>query len=172
MFSRTQVMTTRDVDLSEIAATMTKMLKRTLREDIVLQTDFAPDLPVIRADPVMMEQVMLNLVVNARDATPSAGTVTITTRAVMVDDQRAGHTPGATSGLCVCLSVSDSGQGISPDVLPRIFEPFYTTKEPGKGTGLGLSTVYGIVRQHGGWVEVETTIGTGTTFNVLIPTRT
>jgi two-component system cell cycle sensor histidine kinase/response regulator CckA len=171
MFSRTQVMTTRDVDLSEIAATMTKMLARTLREDIVLETDFAPDLPVIRADPVMMEQVMLNLVVNARDAIPSAGTVTITTRAVTVDDQRAGRTPGATPGPCVCLSVRDSGQGISPDVLPRIFEPFYTTKEAGKGSGLGLSTVYGIVRQHGGWVEVETTIGTGTTFSVLIPIR-
>jgi two-component system, cell cycle sensor histidine kinase and response regulator CckA len=170
MFSRKQIMTMRDVNLSEIAESMTKMLRRTLRADIVLETDLDPHLPVIRADSGMMEQVLLNLVVNARDAIPSVGTVAISTRAVMVDEQRAGETSGATPGPSVSLSVSDTGRGIPPDVLRRIFEPFYTTKEAGKGTGLGLATVYGIVRQHGGWLEVETTVGKGTTFNVLIPT--
>lgn len=170
MFSRKQVMTVREVNLSEIADNMMKMLRRTLRGDIVLEMDLDPQLPVIRADPGMMEQVLLNLVVNARDAIPSVGTVAISTRAVMVDEQRARETSGATPGRCLCLSVSDTGRGIPPEVLDRIFEPFFTTKETGKGSGLGLATVYGIVRQHGGWLEVQTTVGTGTTFNILIPT--
>lgn len=169
MFSRNQVMAPRDIDLSAIADNMTKMLKRTLREDMVLHADYAPHLPLVHADAGMMEQVLLNLVVNARDAMPRGGTLTITTRAVMVEEDHARRTPGASPGLRVRLSVRDSGEGIPPEVLPRIFEPFYTTKEQGKGTGLGLAMVYGIVRQHGGWVEVDSSIARGTTVNVLLP---
>jgi CheY-like chemotaxis protein len=117
----------------------------------------------------MMEQVLLYLVVNARDAMPSGGRLVISTAEAVLLPSAAASCPGAVPGAFVRLSVSDSGQGIPPEVVPRIFEPFFTTKDAGKGTGLGLATVYGIVQQHGGWIDVDTAVGRGTTFHIHLP---
>jgi CheY-like chemotaxis protein len=117
----------------------------------------------------MMEQVILNLVVNARDAMPNGGQLCVTTEPLSLDEAQARVNPEARAGKFVCLSVSDTGTGIAPEVLPRIFEPFFTTKEIGKGTGLGLATVYGIVQQHQGWLEVSSQVGEGSTFKVFLP---
>src|SRR5437867_12109541 len=117
----------------------------------------------------MIEQVLMNLVVNARDAMPKGGQLTIGTEAMAVDAARAECRPDARAGDFVCLSVRDTGCGIEPENMTRIFEPFFTTKGVGKGTGLGLATVYGIVKQHQGWLEVESQVGVGTTFKVFLP---
>jgi two-component system cell cycle sensor histidine kinase/response regulator CckA len=116
----------------------------------------------------MLDQVILNLAVNARDAMPQGGRVNIETGETTIDDGASTANPDATSGHHVWLSVSDTGCGIAPEVLQRIFEPFFTTKAPGRGTGLGLATVYGIIKQHRGWIEVETELGRGTTFRVFL----
>jgi CheY-like chemotaxis protein len=116
-----------------------------------------------------MEQVLLNLVVNARDAMPGGGQLLIAAEGVSFDAAYARMNPEARAGEFVCLSVGDTGTGIAPEHLQRIFEPFFTTKEPGKGTGLGLATVYGIVKQHQGWVEVSSRVGEGTTFKIFLP---
>ena len=169
LFSRKQVMQQRDLDLNDVLANMTRMLQRILGEDIMLRAEFAGGLPVVHADQGMMEQVLLNLAVNSRDAMPHGGELHIATRlsaAGGVDQQRPAD---LGEGDYVCVSVRDTGMGIPPDTLARIFEPFFTTKDPGKGTGLGLATVYGIVAQHEGRVVVESTVGTGTTFHVFLP---
>jgi CheY-like chemotaxis protein len=145
------------------------MLKRVIREDIRLECRYAAQLPFVQADPGMMEQVLLNLVVNARDAMPCGGQLFITTAGVSLGAAYARTNPEARAGEFVCLSVSDTGTGIAPEHLERVFEPFFTTKEPGKGTGLGLATVYGIVKQHQGWVEVSSRVGEGTTFKIFLP---
>jgi CheY-like chemotaxis protein len=121
------------------------------------------------ADQGMLEQVVMNMAVNARDAMPRGGRLTITTAAIVVDEEHQRRHPLATPGDYVRLSVSDTGGGIPDDVLPQIFEPFFTTKESGKGTGLGLAISLGIVQQHRGWIEVETRRGEGTTFHVYLP---
>jgi CheY-like chemotaxis protein len=146
------------------------MLNRVIREDIRLQCSYAPHLPFIQADPGMMEQVLLNLVVNARDAMPRGGQLLITTDTANFDAAYAQTHPEASAGEFVCLTVSDTGTGIAPEHLPRIFEPFFTTKELGQGTGLGLATVYGIVKQHRGWIEVSSQPGAGATFKIFLPT--
>ena len=128
-----------------------------------------PNLPAVNGDVGMMEQVLLNLAVNARDAMPQGGQLIINTAARTFDETYVKRNPEARAGQFVCLSVQDTGCGIAPEVLPRIFEPFFTTKEAGRGTGLGLATVYGIVKQHQGWLEVESQVGQGTTFNVFLP---
>ena len=169
-FSRRQVMQQRRLDLNEVVGNMTKMLGRILGEDIALELSYWPEPPVIQADAGMMEQVLLNLAVNARDAMPHGGHLSIR---ISVQDLETPHTSQHTEarpGRFVCLTVADSGTGIAPEILQRIFEPFFTTKEVGKGTGLGLATVYGIVKQHQGWVEVESQIGRGATFRVYLPT--
>jgi CheY-like chemotaxis protein len=117
----------------------------------------------------MIEQVLLNLAVNTRDAMPRGGQLVISTALRTLDETQAERNPEARAGQFIRLSASDTGSGIAPEVLPRIFEPFFTTKEVGKGTGLGLATVYGIVKQHQGWIEVESEVGRGTTFNVFLP---
>jgi len=117
----------------------------------------------------MMEQVLLNLAVNSRDAMPRGGLLAIKISALEVDARRLAEHPEARAGQFVCLRVTDTGCGIPPEILPRIFEPFFTTKEVGKGTGLGLATVYGIVKQHQGWIEVESEPGKGTTFSIFLP---
>jgi PAS domain S-box-containing protein len=167
--SRRQVMQLRRLDLNDVVANMTKMLGRILGEDIALQLQYSPAPALIQADGGMMEQVLLNLVVNARDAMPGGGQlhIQIALRQLTVE-----HLPGksgATPGPFVCLSVSDTGCGISPENLRRIFEPFFTTKEVGKGTGLGLATAYGIVKQHHGWIDVQSQLGRGSTFQVFLP---
>jgi len=149
-----------DLDLNETVAQITKMLQRILGEDITLRTEYAPVLPMIQADTGMIEQILLNLSVNARDAMKEGGKLTIRTST----EKRPG-----TEEVSACLQVADNGTGIAPDILPRIFEPFFTTKEVGKGTGLGLATVYGIVQQHHGTINVHSELGKGTTFTISFP---
>jgi CheY-like chemotaxis protein len=157
------------VVLNDVIANLTKMLKRVLRENIDLQCHYAAPLPYVQADTSMMEQIILNLVVNARDAMPGGGQLRVATEHLTLDAAYARANPGARAGEFVCLLVSDTGTGIAPEVLPRIFEPFFTTKDVGKGTGLGLATVYGIVQQHQGWIEVASQVGKGSTFKVFLP---
>jgi PAS domain S-box-containing protein len=168
-FSRRQTHAARDVDLGEVLGGVTKMLRRILGEDITLESRFAPGLRPVHADPGMMEQVLMNLAVNARDAMPRGGRLLIALEPVTLDASAAAARHSARVGSFVCLSVSDTGCGIPPQIRDRIFEPFFTTKEIGKGTGLGLATVFGIVEQHGGWIELESTVGAGTTFRVFLP---
>jgi CheY-like chemotaxis protein len=155
--------------LNEVIANLTKMLNRVLRENIDLQCQYAALLPYVQADTGMIEQVILNLVVNARDAMPQGGQLRVATEQVTLVEAHARVNPKARAGEFVCVMVSDTGTGIAPEVLPRIFEPFFTTKELGKGTGLGLATVYGIVKQHEGWIEVSSQVGVGSTFTVFLP---
>ena len=169
IFSRKQAMHSEPLALNGLVQNLTKMLKRVIREDIRLECRYADQLPFVLADPGMLEQALLNLVVNARDALPRGGQLLITTEGVSLDAAYAHTHPDARAGEFVSLSVSDTGTGIAPEHLERIFEPFFTTKEPGKGTGLGLATVYGIVKQHRGWIEVSSRLGEGTTFRILLP---
>jgi len=168
-FSRKQQMAPQELNLNEVINGMAKMVARLLSADIALEVAPAPDLPALDGDVGMMEQILLNLAVNARDAMPQGGKLTISTRACEIKGEAAERNAEARPGRFVRLTVSDTGHGIPPGVLPRIFEPFFTTKEAGKGTGLGLATVYGIVKQHQGWIEVETKVDQGTTFNVYLP---
>lgn len=168
-FSRRSVRQSKNIDLGQLVGDMTKLLRRLLGEDIALETRFAPALPLINADPGMMEQVIMNLAVNARDAMPEGGRLLVMLDAETIDNDYVRLHPRATPGAYICMSVSDTGCGISEENLPRIFEPFFTTKEIGKGTGLGLATVFGIIEQHHGWIEVLSTVGKGSTFNVFLP---
>jgi len=168
-FSRRQVMQPRRLDMNEVVSNMTKMLSRILGEDISLQLNYFPQPALIEADAGMMEQVLLNLAVNSRDAMPKGGQLSIRISVVEVDGRHVIQHPEAHPGPFVCLDATDTGCGIAAENLRRIFEPFFTTKEVGKGTGLGLATVYGIVKQHQGWIEVESEIGQGTGFRVFIP---
>jgi PAS domain S-box-containing protein len=168
-FSRRQVMQPRQLDLNEVVSNMTKMLSRILGEDIALQLNYSPQPALVQADAGMIEQVLLNLAVNSRDAMPKGGQLIIKIAGVEIGLRHVAHHPEARAGRCICLSVVDTGTGIEPEVLPRIFEPFFTTKEIGKGTGLGLATVYGIVKQHQGWIEVESHPGKGAGFKVFLP---
>lgn len=168
-FSRRQVLQPRVIDVNAILADMERMLSRLIGEHIQLETQLAPDLPTIKADPGQFEQVILNLVVNARDAMPAGGTLTIETGPVEIGNDTHFAEPGLRPGPHARIRVTDTGTGMQPDVLARIFEPFYTTKEQGKGTGLGLSTAYGIVQQTGGQLQVESAPGAGTSFTILIP---
>jgi PAS domain S-box-containing protein len=169
MFSRRQTMQPHDLDLTQSINDITKMLRRTLGEEIQLQFKFAMQSLFIHADAGMLDQVLMNLAVNARDAMPKGGRLIIETSAVEIDAAAAAHNPPDRSGSFVCLSVSDTGCGIPPEILPRIFEPFFTTKDVGKGTGLGLATVFGIVQQHQGWVRVYSEAGRGSTFRIYLP---
>jgi signal transduction histidine kinase/DNA-binding response OmpR family regulator len=169
MFSRKQVMQPMPLDLNEVISSVTKMLRRILGEDIRVHFHYSPGLPAIQADASMVEQIILNLAVNARDAMPRGGNLTIGTNTIRITPQHARFNSEAKPGDYVCLRVSDTGTGIAPEVLPRVFEPFFTTKGVGKGAGLGLATIYGIAKQHHGWVEVLTEQGRGTTFRVFLP---
>ena len=169
LFSRKQVMQASSLDLNAVVGNMTRMLQRILGEDVALRADYSPGLPPIHADTGMIEQILLNLAVNSRDAMPSGGTLTISTSTEILDENQAQQHPEANPGPHVCLSMSDTGCGILPEILPRIFEPFFTTKEVGRGTGLGLATVYGIVNQHHGWTAVTSEAGKGTTFRIFFP---
>jgi len=168
-FSRRQVMQPRRLDMSEIVCNMTQMLSRILGEDIALQLRYSAQPALVQADAGMMEQVLLNLAVNSRDAMPKGGKLTINISIQEGHSLQSDLISGTHTGNFVCLSVIDTGCGISPENLPRIFEPFFSTKAVGKGTGLGLATVYGIIQQHEGWIKVQSEPGNGTTFNVFIP---
>jgi two-component system, cell cycle sensor histidine kinase and response regulator CckA len=163
-------MESQPVDLSAVVGNMTKMLKRIIGENINLQCQCAEGLPHIQGDIGMMEQVLVNLVVNARDAMPHGGCLQVTVEKTRIPETEAQADRQARAGEFICLTVRDNGTGIDPEHLPRIFEPFFTTKEIGKGTGLGLATVYGIVKQHLGWVGVTSQVGEGATFKIFLPT--
>jgi len=169
MFSRKQKLQPKVLDLNKIISNVGKMLERILGEHITLETRCAPELPAIEADAGMIDQIIMNLSVNARDAMPKGGTLLISTSVASVNEFYVQLHADALVGEFVRLSVTDNGTGMSREIISRIFDPFFTTKEVGKGTGLGLATVYGIVKQHNGWIEVDTEAGTGTTFNVFLP---
>ncbi len=168
-FSRKQELHLQVADLNEVVNNVGKMLRRILGEDINLSLDFAPGLPSIKADLGMLEQVLMNLAVNSRDAMPKGGQLVISTTVITIDAAEARLNPESSPGQFVCLSFSDTGSGIKPENINRIFEPFFTTKEKGRGTGLGLATVYGIVKQHQGWIQVTSQLNRGTTFQVHLP---
>jgi signal transduction histidine kinase/ActR/RegA family two-component response regulator len=169
LFSRKETLKPRDLDLNQSLNAMTNMLRRILGEDIQIQFKFAMEPLFIHADAGMMDQVLLNLTVNARDAMPKGGRLIIETSAVEFDESVLGQSAQGRPGSFVCLSVSDTGCGIPAENLSRIFEPFFTTKDVGKGTGLGLATLFGIVQQHQGWVSVYSEVGQGTTFRIFLP---
>jgi PAS domain S-box-containing protein len=169
LFSRQQVMQKQDVDLNDVVTNLSKMLHRIIGEDVQLQLSLHPAPLFTHADAGMLDQVLLNLAVNARDAMPGGGRLLVATHEIELDEEHARLYPEAVPGRYACLNVSDSGIGIPPDVMPRIFDPFFTTKEAGKGTGLGLATVFGIVKQHGGWIKVQSTPGLGTHFQIFLP---
>jgi CheY-like chemotaxis protein len=168
-FSRRQVAVPRVTSLNDVVRHIDKMLRRIIGEDIELRTKFSPGLSPAKIDPVHIEQVIMNLAVNSRDAMPQGGKLTIETANAEITGDRAGGHLEIAAGRYVMLTVSDTGTGMDVATKSRIFEPFFTTKEPGKGTGLGLSTVYGIVKQNGGEVQVDSQPGHGTTFKIYFP---
>ena len=168
-FSRRQVLQPRVFDLNVLVTNLDKMLRRLIGEHIEMQTKTATDLGAVKADPSQIEQVILNLAVNARDAMPAGGKLSMETGNVHLDELYALEHLGARPGQYVMLRVSDTGVGIEPAMQARIFEPFFTTKDPGKGTGLGLAMVYGIVKQSGGYIAVESEPGRGSTFKIYLP---
>jgi PAS domain S-box-containing protein len=168
-FSRKEVIQPRVVDLNEVIRDLQELLERSIGEDIELRVEADPRLPFVKADPGRLEQVLLNLVVNARDAMPQGGSLTIATDVqTLVDGER----PGLSRGAFVSMSVTDTGSGMDAEIADKVFDPFFTTKKRSEGTGLGLSTVYGIVKQAGGGVYVASSPGLGTAFSVYLPVTT
>ncbi|MGQ0701759.1 MAG: ATP-binding protein [Gemmatimonadales bacterium] len=170
-FSRGQVLRPILIDLNAVVRSAEGLLRRVIGEDIDLRLQLAEALDAIEADPGQIERVLMNLVVNARDAMPDGGVLELRTAPAAIDKDHAGTRPGLSPGSYVTLAVSDSGVGMPPGVRERIFEPFFSTKPKGKGTGLGLSTVYGIVRQSGGDISVYSELGQGTTFRIYLPVK-
>jgi signal transduction histidine kinase/HAMP domain-containing protein len=172
MFSRKNIMQSKPLNLREVVGQLSKMLERLLGETITLDFCSPPRLPLVRADAGMIEQVLMNLAVNARDAMPKGGILRIHLLRMDIGEDYARAHAEARPGCFVRLRVADTGCGMDPATRSRIFEPFFTTKEVGKGTGLGLATVYGIVKQHEGWIELQSEVGQGTTFEVFLPACT
>jgi CheY-like chemotaxis protein len=157
------------LELNKHIFNLDKMLRRMIGEDVEFHYKFEDDLPSVQADPGMLDQVIMNLAVNSRDAMPQGGHLHIATEAMTFDESEAQRHLEARPGRFVCVSVSDTGTGIAPEHMAHVFEPFFTTKGVGKGTGLGLATVFGIVKQHSGWVEITSSVGVGTTFRIFLP---
>ena len=168
-FSRKQAITPVTLDLNEVVATFSPILHRLIGEHIEVSTHLTTEAMTVLADRGQLEQVLMNLVVNARDAIPGGGRIEIVTDLVEITNGAASENAGVSPGAYVRLAVADTGIGVSPAISNRIFEPFFTTKSVGKGTGLGLSTVFGIVQQSGGHISVASEVGTGTTFTILLP---
>jgi signal transduction histidine kinase len=168
-FSRRQVLQPKIIDLNTALSKVEPMLRRVIGEDIVMTVSGKASHAFVRVDPGQVEQVVMNLVVNARDAMPQGGRLTVETGDAVLDGAALADSPDARPGAYVMLSVSDTGTGMSPEVRARIFEPYFTTKDVGKGTGLGLSTAYGIVRQSEGHISVSSELGLGTTFRIYLP---
>jgi len=168
-FARRDVVQPRPLDLNQVITRVERLLIRSLGEHVVLKTDLAPQLRAVLADPGQIEQVLVNLAVNARDAMPSGGTLVVQTFVTDVDESHAAGRIGLPPGPYACMKVSDTGVGMSREVIDHAFEPFFTTKPKGEGTGLGLATVYGIVTQAGGYVQIYSELDIGTTITILLP---
>jgi two-component system NtrC family sensor kinase len=168
-FCRRQTVELRPTNLTQTLGSIAEMMPRFLTPTIKVHAHIAAGLPLVSADAAMMETLLMNLAVNARDAMPGGGILNIAASSLTLGSAEVSSNPDARAGQFVRLSVSDTGSGIPPEVLPRIFEPFFTTKPVGKGTGLGLATVYGIARQHHGWVEVQSRVNHGTSFHIYLP---
>lgn len=168
-FSRKQTMQPRSLDLNVVIQNITKMLTRLIGEDVALKVELTEGHSFIHADSGMLEQVIINLAVNARDAMPKGGQICLQTKTLTIDESYRQQRPEARAGNFLCLSIADTGSGMDAQTLTQIFEPFFTTKEPGKGTGLGLATVYGIVQLHQGWIEVSSIPQQGTVFKIFFP---
>jgi PAS domain S-box-containing protein len=168
-FSRKQVRQLQVVDLNEIVRNIEQILRRVIGEDIILQTALAPELSGVKADPGQLEQIVMNLAVNSRDAMPKGGVLSLETSEVSLEESHGSGHFSVSPGAYVMLAVTDTGTGISAEVMPHLFEPFFTTKGPGQGTGLGLATVYAIVKQSGGYIWVYSEPDKGTTFKIYLP---
>ena len=168
-FSRQQVLKMEDLSLNEVVENLVKMIQRLLGEHIVLEVVPGPNLGVVRADRGQLGQILTNLCVNARDAMPDGGTITIETQNIQVDEEFSAAHDGIQAGRYILLTITDTGHGMDAQTLAQVFEPFFTTKEVGKGTGLGLSTVYGLVKQHNGTIDVYSELGKGTMFKIYLP---
>jgi two-component system cell cycle sensor histidine kinase/response regulator CckA len=168
-FARRQILEPRNIDLNSTVRDVTALLGKVIASNIEIQLNLAENLPAVKADPTQVEQIIMNLCLNARDAMPQGGRLEIRTFRTELTEAFCHAHKGASPGSHVCLAVSDTGTGMDPQTLERIFEPFFTTKEVGKGTGLGLATVYGIVKQHGGFIDVHSHVNQGTQFEVFFP---
>ena len=168
-FSRRQMLQPQIVDLNAVVQQLEKLLRRLISEDVELSISLAPDLMTVRVDPASIEQILVNLAVNARDAMPLGGRLTIETANIDLDETYAVTHVTMKAGRYVMLAVGDTGEGMDAATRARVFEPFFTTKERGKGTGLGLATVYGIVDQSGGTIEVDSAPGMGSSFKIWLP---
>lgn len=168
-FSRKQEIQLKLTSINEIVSDITKLIRQVLGEDIKIEVDLDETIPFVKADAGLLDQVLINMALNARDAMPGGGRLSFRTRRVLVAEQIANLHPGCSPGFYACLTVADTGCGMDDVTRQRIFEPFFTTKAAGKGTGLGLSVAYGIVRQHGGWIDVESAPGKGTEFRIFLP---
>ncbi len=171
LFSRNEVLREQDLDLNQSIEGMMKMLRRTIGEDVEMQLKLSGQPMFLRADAAMLDQVLLNLVLNARDAMPAGGRLVIETSSADFDEQAMLQSGSVRQGSYICLSVSDTGHGVPREIHSKIFEPFFTTKPVGKGTGLGLATVFGIVQQHHGWINVDSEVDQGTTIRIYLPHR-
>jgi CheY-like chemotaxis protein len=168
-FSRRQFLQPQVIDVNTLVGNLATMLHRLIGEDVQLELRLDADAGRVSADPGQLEQVVMNLTVNARDAMPQGGRLTLETAPATLDQAFVAAHPGSITGAHVRLSIHDTGCGMGPDVMSHLFEPFFTTKEPGRGTGLGLSTVYGIVKQHRGYIGVTSEPGRGSSFEVYLP---
>lgn len=171
-FGRRQPLDIRPINLNDLITELDGVLRITIREDIQTRIVLSPELPAVMADATQIEQVLVNLVVNAQDAMPTGGTLTIETAPVYLDDDYATERPDVSAGPHVMLAITDTGEGMTKEALERAFEPFYTTKRPGAGTGLGLASAYGVVRQHGGHMTLYSELGQGTVGKVYLPSIT
>jgi CheY-like chemotaxis protein len=168
-YSRRQVVAPKVVNVNEVVRNLESMLRRLIREDIDLVLELAPQPLAVKSDPGQLDQVIVNVVVNARDALPEGGRISVRTAPVLLGAHQPGNEPPAPPGAYAFIAVADTGGGLTPEARAHLFEPFFTTKSLGKGTGLGLATVYGIVKQNGGFIYVDSAPGQGTTVRVYLP---